>query len=102
MKTWRKAWRSLTTAAGLRGLRFHDLKHLAVTELAERDASDMTIMAIASHVSRRMLEHYSHIRMEAKRRALEALASGPEKADLGAVTTQSGQLEEANSGKLLN
>ena len=89
MKTWRKAWRSLTRAADLRGLRFHDLKHLAVTEMAERNASDMTIMAIAGHVSRRMLEHYSHIRMEAKSRALEALATGPEKTDLGAVTTQS-------------
>ena len=106
MKTWRKAWRKLTTAAGLRGLRFHDLKHHAVTEMAERDASDMTNMAIAGHVSRRMLEHYSHIRMEAKRRALEALESGPGKADLGAVTTQSttqsGQLEEAKARKLLN
>lgn len=31
-------------------------------------------MAIAGHVSRRMLERYSHVRMEAKRSAMEALA----------------------------
>jgi hypothetical protein len=31
-------------------------------------------MAIAGHVDRKMLEHYSHIRMEAKRKALEALS----------------------------
>jgi hypothetical protein len=30
-------------------------------------------MAIAGHVSRKMLEHYSHIRVEAKRTALDAL-----------------------------
>jgi hypothetical protein len=30
-------------------------------------------MAIAGHVSKEMLEHYSHIRMEAKRTAVEAL-----------------------------
>ena len=30
-------------------------------------------MAIAGHVSREMLEHYSHIRLEAKRKALESL-----------------------------
>jgi len=30
-------------------------------------------MAIAGHVSRKMLEHYSHIRLAAKRRALEGL-----------------------------
>jgi hypothetical protein len=32
-------------------------------------------MAIAGHVSRRMIEHYSHIRMEAKRAAVEAIAA---------------------------
>ena len=32
-------------------------------------------MAIAGHVSRRMLEHYSHIRMETKRGAVQLLAS---------------------------
>ena len=31
-------------------------------------------MAIAGHVSRRMLERYSHVRMEAKRTAMETLA----------------------------
>jgi len=40
----------------------------------ENGTSDSTIMAIAGHVSRRMLERYSHVRMEAKRTAMEALA----------------------------
>jgi hypothetical protein len=31
-------------------------------------------MAIAGQVSRRMLERYSHVRMEAKRTAMETLA----------------------------
>ena len=86
MKNWRTAWRSLTRAvscptcgtiqraAGIckndecqsdirnlkspfYGLRFHDLRHQAVTELAERGLSDQTIMAIAGHVSREMLNH---------------------------------------------
>lgn len=30
---------------------------------------------MTGHVDRKMLEHYSHIRMEAKRKALEALSS---------------------------
>ena len=33
-------------------------------------------MALAGHVSKRMLEHYSHIRMEAKREAVQLLTSG--------------------------
>ena len=72
-KSWRSAWRSLRKAAGIPALRFHDLRHHAITELAESQASDQTIMAIAGHVSRQMLEHYSHVRLELKRKALEAL-----------------------------
>ena len=32
-------------------------------------------MAIAGHVSRRMLDHYSHIRQAAKREAVESINS---------------------------
>jgi integrase len=72
--SFRTAWRSATRKAGLPGLRFHDLRHTAITKLAESQASEQTIMAITGHVSRRMLEHYSHIRMEAKRAAVEAIS----------------------------
>ena len=75
VKSWRSAWRTLTKKAGLPGFRFHDLRHCAITQLAEGGTPDSTIMAIAGHVSRRMLERYSHVRMEAKRNALEVLAT---------------------------
>jgi hypothetical protein len=73
-KSWRSAWRSLRKAAGLKDLRFHDLRHHAITELAESQASESTIMSVAGHVSKQMLEHYSHIRLDAKRQAVEALS----------------------------
>jgi len=79
MKSWRSAWRQITRAAGIPGLRFHDLRHHAITELAESQASDQTIMSIAGHVSPRMLARYSHVRMEAKRHALNALSRGRER-----------------------
>jgi integrase len=47
--------------SGLAGLRFHDLRHHAITELAESQTSDATIRSIAGHVSPKMLEHYSHV-----------------------------------------
>ena len=53
------------------------MRHHAITELGESGASDQTIMAIAGHVSRKMSEHYSHIRLEAKREALNALSGRP-------------------------
>jgi len=108
MSGWRSAWRSLTRAvncpacgklqnpsticcnpkcgadvgkvkSSTAGLRFHDLRHHAITELAESQASDRTVMSIAGHVSQRMLAHYSHVRIEAKRKALDALAIGVKK-----------------------
>jgi hypothetical protein len=51
-------------------------------------AGDQTIMDIAGHVSRQMLSRYSHIRMEAKRKALESIVSKP------ASTTQTTQPTE--------
>ncbi len=53
--------------------RWHDNRHTLITELAESGAGDQTIMDIAGHVSKQMLKHYSHIRMEAKRTALESI-----------------------------
>jgi integrase len=68
------AWKR--AAAPLKGLRFHDLRHQAITELAEAGAPDATLMAVAGHISREMMEHYSHVRMAAKRVALDRLAGG--------------------------
>ena len=102
--SWRTAWRNLTRlvqcpTCGLQqapspscrsdkceadlskvksllaGLRFHDLRHHAITELAESQASDSTVMAIAGHVSPKMLAHYSHVRLQAKRTALDTLST---------------------------
>ena len=39
-------------------------------------ASDATLMALAGHMSRQMMEHYSHVRMAAKRSAVDCLATG--------------------------
>ncbi len=74
--SWRSAWRAALKRAGLQ-IRFHDLRHTCITKLAESQASEHTLMAIAGHVSRKMIEHYSHIRIEAKRAALDAIAAQP-------------------------
>jgi integrase len=73
--TWRTAWRNVTHEAGLKGLRFHDLRHHCITRMAEAGVPEQTLMAIAGHLSRQMLEHYSHIRMQAKRDAVKVIDS---------------------------
>jgi len=51
------------------------------TKLAESGAGDEVIMNIAGHVSRARLSRYSHVRMEAKRRALDEIAARQRAAD---------------------
>jgi integrase len=84
MITLRTSWNNVRKKAGIRG-RWHDTRHTPITDLAESGAADQTIMDIAGHVSKQMLKHYSHIRMEAKRRALEVIVLKP---DFSAILRQ--------------
>jgi len=69
MKT---VWGSIRAEAGVT-CRLHDLRHTALTKMAEAGVPESTMMALAGHMSRAMLERYSHIPMAAKREAVEAL-----------------------------
>jgi hypothetical protein len=73
MHRWKVAWESARKAAKV-SCRFHDLRHTFISRLAESQASDSTVMALAGHVSRATMERYSHIRMEAKRKAVDTLS----------------------------
>lgn len=73
INSWRTAWRRALKDAGLE-IRFHDLRHCCITKLAESQVSKQTLMAIAGHMSRAMVEHYGHIRMATKRAALDGIA----------------------------
>ena len=53
--------------------RLHDLRHTALTKMAEAGVPESTMLAIMGHMSRAMLERYSHIRMKAKREAVKSL-----------------------------
>jgi hypothetical protein len=72
--SFKTAWIKVRQKAGVKGP-WHDNRHTLVTELAESGAGEEVIMSIAGHVSRAMLSGYSHVRMEAKRRALDEIAA---------------------------
>jgi integrase len=78
--SFKTAWTKVRQNAGVKG-RWHDNRYTLVTELAESGAGDEVIMSIAGHVSRAMLSRYSHVRMEAKRRALDEIATRQKAAD---------------------
>lgn len=92
------AWKALRKAAGVQ-CRLHDLRHTAATKMAEAGVPESTMMALMGHMSRAMLERYSHIRMEAKRAAVDSLALNREAAakseNPGAVPTKSPTIEES-------
>lgn len=78
MSSWRTAWDKLRAAAGLPGLRMYDLRHHVITRLLEDETvSERTVIELAGHVSRKMLDTYSHIRMKSKFEGVMALEKKP-------------------------
>ena len=70
---WKKAWKIACKAAKVQ-YRWHDCRHTFITRLAENpNVSEETIRSLAGHVSRKMLERYSHIRISAKQAAIATL-----------------------------
>ena len=95
MVTLKTSWNNVRKKAGVTG-RWHDNRHTLITDLAESGAGDETIRNIAGHVSRQMLKHYSHIRMQAKRNALEAIVP---KTDLTTMAPTMTRVPPAASGE---
>jgi integrase len=57
-----QAWQHLRTRAGCADLRFHDLRHEAVSRLLERGLNVIETATISGHKELRMLQRYSHLR----------------------------------------
>ena len=61
---FRPAWHRTLREAGIKGLRFHDLRHEAVSRLVEAGLGDQEVAAISGHKSMQMLKRYTHLRAE--------------------------------------
>src|SRR5271170_6109475 len=72
--TW--SWDQLRKSTGV-SCRIHDLRHTFATRLAENGVPELTMLALMGHMSRAMLERYSHIRMAAKRDAAASILLRP-------------------------
>ena len=62
----RNSWNKLRKATGFADLNPHDLRHHCITRLLENDQNPETVIAIAGHVNRKMLEYYAHQRTRVK------------------------------------
>jgi integrase len=65
-------WETVRELANV-SCRLHDLRHTFATRLAENGVPESTMLALMGHMSRTMLERYSHIRMAAKRDAVSGV-----------------------------
>lgn len=64
----KKRWNAVRQAAGLDWLRPYDLRHTAITRMAEAGVPIQVIMSFAGHMTVRMQQHYTTISLMAKRK----------------------------------
>ena len=62
--TIRHGWDRLAKRAGIIGLRFHDLRHEAVSRFFEMGLSVPEVAAISGHKDYRMLASYTHVNVK--------------------------------------
>jgi len=101
--SWKRAWELARKEADVT-CRFHDLRHTCCTKMAESGVPESTMKAIMGHLSARMLERYSHIRMKAKREAIlavEAQTAAARRQTVGSHVKQSPQQADSASKETL-
>lgn len=59
-----RVWSIALKRANIVNLKFHDLRHEAISSLVERGLSDQEVAAISGHKSMQMLKRYTHLRAE--------------------------------------
>src|SRR5262249_16470170 len=97
-QSWTTAWRKLRKAAGLDGLRFHDLRHSFITLMAEKNVPLPVVQSMVGHMSDAVTKRYTHISSQAQRQAVELLDSANRDSFVGNFVGKS----EAGKTKLLN
>ncbi|WP_407798686.1 tyrosine-type recombinase/integrase, partial [Staphylococcus aureus] len=59
--TLEQAWRRLLALAGIKELRFHDLRHEGVSRLFERRLNVIEVSSVSGHKELRMLRRCTHL-----------------------------------------
>jgi integrase len=57
-----QAWRRLRHRAGLHDLRFHDMRHEAISRLFEKGFNAVEVAAVSGHADVHTLVRYTHLR----------------------------------------
>ena len=84
MTSWVKSWRKLMEACGMKGFRFHDLRHTFRSQGAEAGVPLEVMMAQLGHMDRETSLDYVHIQQRALERARKLIEA--EQAEILAST----------------
>jgi integrase len=71
----KRDWRQLTKAAGITGLRIHDLRHSFASQLASGGASLPLIGALLGHSNPVTTSRYAHLFDDPQRQAVERVGA---------------------------
>jgi integrase len=72
--SWQTAWENLKAEAGLKRLRFHDLRHSFITQGLGVGVPIEVMMAQVGHVSAEMTRYYTHLANGSKQEAARKVA----------------------------
>jgi integrase len=86
MVSWVRSWRKLMEACGMKGFRFHDLRHTFRTQGAEAGVPLEVMMAQVGHMDRETSLEYVHIQQRALERAKQLIEA--EQAEILAIAQQ--------------
>jgi len=70
----KKGFKAACRRAGIKGLRFHDLRHTFATRLVEKGADIETVRDLLGHYSITVTQRYTHSNEDRKRKAVELLS----------------------------
>ena len=98
----RKLLKAACARAGIRGLRIHDLRHLATSILFMNGVPEAAIRKITGHRSK-AIERYEHVSVEFRRMTVEMMERGYEApaqkpAPLAGATDERGEVAEKLGG----
>jgi integrase len=77
LTTVKRGFMTACRKAGIKDLRFHDLRHTFASRLVEGGADLITVKELLGHSSVKITERYTHPSQSLKRSAVESLAQKP-------------------------
>jgi integrase len=85
------AFKAACSRAGVKGLRFHDLRHTFASRLVKRGADIVTVQNLLGHSTLALTQRYTHADDERKKAAVELLSREAEERICDVSVTQENQ-----------